>query len=99
MSSHGVVEEGGKRGLQNKLLKWNPDISVVRDTVTLPFTLKSILRQKKNYENSNISPFKNINLQKNPLKVTKKPSRYYNCITNLKSQHKPQYDLSKVLIY
>ncbi len=28
--------------------------------VTLPFTLKGILRQKKNYENSNISPCKNI---------------------------------------
>ncbi len=28
--------------------------------VALPFTLKSILRQKKNYENSNISPCKNI---------------------------------------
>jgi hypothetical protein len=28
--------------------------------VALPFTLKSILRQKKNYGNSNISPFKNI---------------------------------------
>jgi hypothetical protein len=27
--------------------------------VALPFTLKSILRQKKNYENSNISPYKN----------------------------------------
>jgi hypothetical protein len=34
-------------------------------TVALPFTLKSILRQKKNYGNSNISPCKNIpNLQK-----------------------------------
>jgi hypothetical protein len=30
-------------------------------TVALPFTLKSILRQKKkNYGNSNISPLKNI---------------------------------------
>jgi len=29
-------------------------------TVALPFTLKSILRRKKNYENSNISPCKNI---------------------------------------
>jgi len=28
-------------------------------TLALPFTLKSILRQKKNYENSNISPCKN----------------------------------------
>jgi hypothetical protein len=36
-------------------------------TVALPFTLKFILREKKNYENSNISPCKNIhNLQKNP---------------------------------
>jgi hypothetical protein len=40
-------------------------------TVALPFTLKSILRQKKNYGNSNISPWKNYNLQKNPLKETK----------------------------
>jgi hypothetical protein len=29
-------------------------------TVALPFTLKNILRQKKNYENSNISPCQNI---------------------------------------
>jgi hypothetical protein len=28
--------------------------------VALPFTLKSILMQKKNYGNSNISPCKNI---------------------------------------
>jgi len=29
------------------------------------------LRQKKNYENPNISPCKNINLQKKPQKETK----------------------------
>jgi len=40
-------------------------------TVPLPFTLKSILMQKKNYENSNIPPCKKYNLQKNPLKETK----------------------------
>jgi hypothetical protein len=39
--------------------------------VALPFTLKSILRQEKNYENSNISPCKNIIFKKNPLKETK----------------------------
>jgi hypothetical protein len=33
-------------------------------TVTLPFTLKGILRQKKNYGNSNISPCKNIIFKK-----------------------------------
>ncbi len=38
--------------------------------VALPFTLKSILSQKKNYENSNISPCKNIIFTKKPLKET-----------------------------
>jgi hypothetical protein len=33
-------------------------------TVALPFTLKSISRQKKNYENSNISLCKNIIFKK-----------------------------------
>jgi hypothetical protein len=40
-------------------------------TAALPFTLKSILRQKKNDGNSNTPPSKNIHLQKNPLKETK----------------------------
>jgi len=31
------------------------------------------------------------NLQKNPVKETKNPSRYYNSITDLKFQHKPKY--------
>jgi hypothetical protein len=39
--------------------------------VALPFTTKSIVMQKKNYENSNISTCKNIILKKNPLKETK----------------------------
>jgi len=59
--------------------------------VTLPFTLKSILRQKKNYRNSNIiSPSRNIIFQKSS-KRNQIPSRYYNSIiTNLKFQHKPK---------
>jgi hypothetical protein len=36
----------------------------VSHTVALPFTLKLILRQKKNYENSNISPCKYIIFKK-----------------------------------
>jgi hypothetical protein len=32
--------------------------------VALPFTLKIILRQKKKYGNSNVSPCKKYNLQK-----------------------------------
>jgi hypothetical protein len=66
--------------------------------VALPFTLKGILRQKKNYENSNISPCKNINFEKSS-KENQTPSRYYNCITNLKFQHKPKCHLSKILIF
>jgi hypothetical protein len=40
-------------------------------TMALPFTLKSILRQKKNCGNSNISPCKKYNLQKVLFKKTK----------------------------
>jgi hypothetical protein len=40
-------------------------------TMALPFTLKSILRQKKNYENSNISPCKNIICKKSSKRKTK----------------------------
>jgi hypothetical protein len=61
-------------------------------------TLKSILKQKKNYGNSNISPCKNIIFKQIPLKRNQNPSRYYNSITNLKFQHKPKYHLSKILI-
>ncbi len=68
----------------------------VYHTVALPFTLKSILRQKKNYGYSNISPCKHIIFKKSS-KRNQNPSRYYNSITILKSQHKPNYHLSKIL--
>jgi hypothetical protein len=42
----------------------------VSNCVALPFTLKTILRQKKNYGNLNISPYKNIIFKKIPLKET-----------------------------
>jgi hypothetical protein len=68
----------------------------VSHTVALPFTLKSILGKRKNYENSNISPCNNI-MFKIYSKRIKKPSRYYNFISNLKFQHKPKYHVSKNL--
>ncbi len=52
---------------------------VTRGCVTLwplPFTSKSILRQKKNYGNSNISPFKKIIFKKSS-KRNQNTSRYY----------------------
>jgi len=50
--------------------------------MALPFTfLKSILRQKKNYGNSNISPCKNIIFKKSS-ETNQNPSRYYNSIIN-----------------
>jgi hypothetical protein len=51
------------------LLDWNSiNKGCVSYTVALPFTLKSILRRqkKKNYENSNILPCKNITFKKSP---------------------------------
>jgi hypothetical protein len=65
--------------------------------VALLFTLKSILRQKTNYGNSNISPCKSI-IFKKMLKRNQNPSRYHNSITNFKFQYKPKYHLSKILI-
>ncbi len=62
--------------------------------VALPFTLKSILGKRKNYESSNISPCNNI-IFKISSKRNQNPSRYYNSITNLKFQHKPKYHVSK----
>jgi len=60
--------------------------------VALPFILKSIFfGKKKNYENSNISPSKNIIFQKS----SKRNQRYWDFIINLKFQHKPKYHLSK----
>jgi hypothetical protein len=40
-------------------------------TVALPFTIKNILKQKKNYGNSNISPCKKRKSSKYSLKETK----------------------------
>jgi hypothetical protein len=39
--------------------------------VALPFTLNNILKKKKNYGNSNISPCKNIIFRKSLIKETK----------------------------
>ncbi len=50
--------------------------------MALPFTLKSILRQKKkNYGNSNILPCKNIIFKKSS-KRNQNPSTYYNSISS-----------------
>jgi hypothetical protein len=65
-------------------------------TVALPFTLKRILRQKKNYKNSNISPCKNTLIFKKSSKTNQNPSRYYDSITtNLKFQHKQKHSSFK----
>jgi len=67
---------------------------------------KYLLRQKKNYGNSNISPCKNIIFKKIFFKK-KKLNQKYNLqdiiitllITNLKFQHKPKMSsFSKILI-
>jgi hypothetical protein len=68
----------------------------VHHTVALPFNIKNILMQKKNYGNSNISTcifFKNLH------KRHQNALRYDNLKTNLKFPHKPKYHLSKILEY
>jgi hypothetical protein len=65
--------------------------------VALPFTLKGILRRKRNFGSSNVSPCKNIIFKKS-LKRNQNPSRYNHSITNLEFQNKPKYHLSKILI-
>jgi hypothetical protein len=54
-------------------LQHNKGGCVITLYLALPFTLKSILRQKKNYENSNISPMQKYNLQK---LLQKKPKSF-----------------------
>jgi len=65
-------------------------------TVAIPFTLKSISRQKKNYGNSKYFTMQKYNLPKTPLKILQ--DIIITLITNLKFQHKPKYHLSKILI-
>jgi hypothetical protein len=88
----------GRRRRQKEIWFTNPTKQGVCHIAALPFTLKSILRQKKNYGNSSISPCKNIIFKKSSTR-NQNLSRYHNSsITNLKFQHKPKYHLSKILI-
>jgi hypothetical protein len=61
-------------------LKFEPTIVEKQGGVSqcgLAIYIKSILRQKKNYGNSNISPYKNIIFKKSSKKRNQNPSRYY----------------------
>jgi hypothetical protein len=74
---HEPPPKGGGNLARDKGASYNTKQGVCH-TVALPFTLKSILRQKKNYENSNISSCQNISFKK-PSKRNQNPSRYNNC--------------------
>jgi hypothetical protein len=64
--------------------------------VALPFTLKSILRQKEELRKLKYFTMQKYNLQKILPKKHQNPSRnYYNSITNLKFQH----NLAKILSF
>ncbi len=53
-------------------MRSNPNKQGVHHSMALPFTIiKNILRQKKNYGNSNILPCKNAVFKEDPLKETK----------------------------
>jgi hypothetical protein len=83
---------------QNGLVECDFDIGNISTRgVFLPFTTKGILRQKKNYGNSNISPCKTI-IFKKILYKKPKPFKIHNSIANIKFQHTPKYHFSNVLI-
>jgi hypothetical protein len=66
--------------------------------VALPFTLKSILRQKKGIMEIQIFHHAKTLSSKKSSKRNQNLSRYHNSIINLKFQHKPKYHLSKLLL-
>ncbi len=76
--------------------KWKGGVG---HAMALQFTLKKILRQKKNYGNSNILPCKKYLIFKKSSKRNQNPSRYYNFTTIFKFQHKTKYHLLNILIY
>ncbi len=68
----------GAGGLHSNAPCHNTNKQGVCHTVALPFTLRSILRQKNTYGNSNISPCKNIIFKKT---LYKKPKILQDIIT------------------
>jgi hypothetical protein len=65
----------------------------------LAIYIKKYLKAKEQLWKFKYFSMQKYNLQKNPLKKIKNPSRYHiNSITNLKFQHKPKYHLSEILI-
>jgi hypothetical protein len=81
LSSHLLMLQTWPFNFQPCFIKLNKH--GVCNIVALSFILKTVLRQKKTFEDSNISPSKNIILKKS-FKRNQNPSRYHNSITNLK---------------
>jgi hypothetical protein len=57
--------------------------------------MKKYLKAKEESWEFKFFTMQKYNLQKNPLKRNRNPSRYYNSITNLKLKYKPKYHLFK----
>jgi len=64
----------------------------------LAIYIKKNLQAKEELRKFKYFTMQKYNLQKNPLNETKILQGSINLITNLKFQHKPQYDFSKILI-
>ncbi len=72
----------------------------VSHTMALPFTLKCVLRQKKNYWKFKYFTMQKYNLlpkKKNPLKETKILQDIITLLLVSSFQHKPKHNLSKTL--
>jgi hypothetical protein len=64
----------------------------------LAIYIKKYLKAKEESWKFKYFTVQKYNLPKNPLKENQNASRYCNSITNLKFQHKPKYNVSKMLI-
>ncbi len=82
--SKGVHSDSGAQGTKKRAKDEKDSVNEgVCDTVALPFTLERILRQKKNYGNSNISPSKNNIIFQKSSKRNQNPSSLQEIITLL----------------
>jgi hypothetical protein len=82
--SKAVHSDNGAQGRKKRAKDEKDSVNEgVCDTVALPFTLKRILRQKKNYGNSNISPSKNNIIFQKSSKRNQNPSSLQEIITLL----------------
>jgi len=91
-------ESSADKELQTLTLDSNPTKTRGVSHRSLAIYIKKYLKAKEELWEFEYFTMQNYNLKKKSSERNQNPSRYYNSITNLKFQHKPEYHLSKILI-